>query len=95
MKKIQFYIGANNTTKQLEKDKALSILSGYYEGMNVTEIVGYWRGEKEDSLLVSVVMESVDYTMIKTVCKELNSKLDQQAIMVEVLDSNTIFISER
>jgi len=95
MKKINFYIGANNTTKIVEQEKALTILSEHYEGMNVTEILGYWRGQKEDSILVSIVCETVDYTLIKTVCKKLNTALDQQAIMVEVLDSNALFISER
>lgn len=95
MKKINFFIGANNTTKKVEQEKALTILASYYEGMNVTEVVGYWRGEREDSILVSIVCETVDFTLIKKVCKKLNTELDQQAIMVEVLDSNTLFISER
>lgn len=95
MKKINFYIGANNTTHQVEQDKALAILATHYEGMNVTEVIGYWRGQREDSILVSIVTETVDYTLIKAVCKKLNAELDQQAIMVEVLDSNTLFISER
>lgn len=95
MNKINFYIGANNTTKIVEKDKALSILSSHYEGVNVTEIMGYWKGDKEDSILVSIVCDVVDYTLIKTTCKELNRELNQQAIMVEVLPSNAMFITER
>ncbi len=95
MKKINFYIGSNNSTHILEKDKAIAVLSGHYEGMNISELVGVWKGVEEKSLLVSVVCETVDYTLIKTACKELNRQLDQQAIMVEVLDSNAMFISER
>jgi hypothetical protein len=95
MKKINFYIGSNNTTHILESDKALKILSSYYEGMSITEIVGYWKGAKENTILVSIMAESVDYTQVKTVCKKLNKTLDQQAIMVEILDSNTLFISDR
>ena len=95
MKKINFYIGANNKTNVLEKDKAISILSKTYEGMNVSELVGVWKGTKESSLLVSVVCEVVDYSQVKQVCKELNKELDQQAIMVEVLESNALFISDR
>ena len=95
MKKINFYIGSNNKTHKLEKEKALSILSSAYEGMSVSEIIGLWKGEKENSILVSVMTEKADYTQIKTICKELNRKLDQQAIMVEVLESNAIFISDR
>lgn len=95
MKKINFYIGANNTTKIVERDKALAILSASYEGMSVSDIMGYWRGEREQSILVSIMTETVDLSLVKTVCKHLNTELDQQAIMVEILDSNTLFISER
>lgn len=95
MKKINFYIGANNTTKIVEKERALAILAEHYEGMSVSEIMGYWRGEREQSILVSIMAEKVDLTLVKSVCKRLNSELDQQAIMVEILDSNTLFISER
>ena len=95
MKKINFYIGSNNKTGQLEKEKALSILSSYYEGMTTSELIGYWKGSQEKTLLVSIVSDAVDYTLIKKICRELNRELDQQAIMVEVLDSNAIFISDR
>lgn len=95
MKKINFYIGSNNDTHELEDDKALAILSSYYEGMNVTELIGYWQGVREKTLLVSIVCEAVDFTQVKTVCKQLNKELNQQAIMVEVLDSNALFISDR
>ena len=95
MKKINFYIGSNNKTQQLEKEKALKILSETYEGMSISEIVGYWQGEAEKTMLVMVICETVDYTQVKTVCKKLNNELDQQAIMVEILESNTMFISDR
>lgn len=95
MKKINYYIGSNNRTHELEKDKALTILSQAYEGMTTSELVGYWKGSSERTLLVSVVCDAVDYTQVKTICKQLNSELDQDAVMVEILDSNTLFISDR
>lgn len=95
MKKINYYIGSNNQTHIVETDKALAILSAHYEGMSVSELIGYWHGSQEKTMLVSIVCDKVDYSQIKAVCKQLNTELDQQAIMVEVLDSNTLFISER
>jgi len=92
MKKINYYIGSNNDTKELELPKALKILSFYYEGMSVSEIIGYWKGQSEKTALISIVCESVDYTQIKKVCGELNNELNQQAIMIEILASNTLFI---
>jgi len=95
MKKINYYIGSNNQTHIVEVDKALSILSSHYEGMSVSELIGYWKGSQEKTMLVSIVCETVNYSEVKQVCKELNTELDQQAIMVEILDSNTLFISDR
>lgn len=92
MKKISFYIGANNTTKILEREKALAILSKEYEGMNASELVGYWHGNSERTLLVNVVTESVDYTQVKRVCETLKRELMQDAIMVEIVESNTLFL---
>ena len=95
MKKINFYIGSNNQTHVVETEKALAILSTHYEGMSVSELVGYWKGQQEKTMLVSVVCTTVDLTQVKRVCQELNTALDQDAIMVEVLDSNTLFIDGR
>lgn len=95
MKKINFYIGSNNQTHQLEKSKALAILSSVYEGMSVSEIIGYWHGASEKTLLVSIMLNEVDLTVIKNVCKKLNTELNQDSIMVEILDSNTLFIDDR
>lgn len=95
MNKINYYIGSNNKTHLLEQDKALKILSSHYEGMNVSELIGYWKGNQEKTLLVSIVTTSINLTEIKQVCKELNTTLEQDAVMVEILDSNTLFISDR
>ena len=95
MKKINFYIGSNNKTHELEKDKALAIMSEAYEGMTTSELVGYWKGSQEKTLLVSIVCEEVDYTLVKSVCKQINNKLQQDAVMVEILDSNTLFIDDK
>ena len=95
MKKINYYIGSNNQSHVLELDKALVILSKVYEGMSISELVGYWKGQSEKTALISIVCETVDYTQVKEVCKDLNTVLNQDAIMVEVLDSNTLFIDDR
>ena len=63
--------------------------------MSTSELIGYWKGQQEKTLLVSIVCDVVDYTQVKSICKHLNRDLNQQAIMVEVLDSNTLFIDER
>ena len=90
MKKINYYIGSNKQTHVLETDKALAILSSHYEGKNVSELIRYWHGSKENTMLVSIVLDIVNYTKIKAICKELLIALDLQSIMAEVLISSYI-----
>ena len=94
MKKIKFYIGSNNATKKLEKLKALKIFSNEYEWMTTSEVVWYWKWEQEKTLLVEIICEAVDLTQVKRVSKTICKELKQEAVMVEILDTNTMFISE-
>ena len=90
-KKIYMYIGSNNTTHILEKEKAEAIVGKYFDGFTAFEVVGYWRGNKEKTLKIEIVAE-VDSAVIVRVAKELKKELEQDSIMVEVLESNAVFI---
>lgn len=92
MRKINFYIGSNNKTGELEKEKAIAIIAEEFEGFSVSELLGYWKSKSEKTLLVMVVVEKVDYTQLKRVCKKINKELEQEAVMIEILESNTLFI---
>lgn len=92
MKKINFFIGSNNKTKELEKSKAIKIASKYYDGLNASEMIEYWKGVAEKSLLISTFQEVANDDQIKALCNELKAELQQEAIGVEILESNTLFI---
>jgi len=92
MKKINFFIGSNNKTKELEASKAVKIASKYYDGLNASEMIGYWKGVAEKSLLISTFQDVANDDQIKALCQELKTELQQEAIGVEILESNTLFI---
>lgn len=92
MKKINFYIGSNNKTHELEKEKAIKIIAEEYEGFSVSELLGYWKSKSERTLLIMVVINDLDLSQVKRVCKKINKELEQEAVMVEILESNTLFI---
>jgi hypothetical protein len=92
MKKAIFYIGANNSTKELEKGKIEATLNAHFSGYSASEIVGYWQGSKERTLMVQVVTEDGD-AKLSSICKELCKVLEQDAVMLEIVESNIAFIS--
>ena len=93
MQKYYIYIGSNNQTHALESDKAIAIISKYFEGFTAYEVVGYWKGSKEKTLKVEVIAESTtsDPAIVRMI-KELKADLKQDAIMLEKITSNVAFI---
>lgn len=55
MQKARFYVGSNNTTHELERDKIEQVMAKRFEGFSAFEIVGYWKGSKEKTLLIEVI----------------------------------------
>jgi len=91
MKKAYIYIGSNNATRELESEKAISIISDHFDGFSAYEIIGFWKGSKEKTLKIEIVIDN-DTALIVKVCKELKTKLFQEAIMLEIVESNVAFI---
>ena len=91
MKKIYFYIGSNNETGLLEKEKAEAIIGKFFDGFTAFEVIGYWKGTKEKTLLIEVITE-VEAVVITRIAKELKQELKQEKILVEILNSTAVFI---
>lgn len=83
MQKYQLYVGANNTTKEVEKKKLVEVLSPVFTGFTWQEVQGFWAGEPENSVIVTLYSdESSDKVreLARNICREL----DQQAVLVEI-----------
>jgi len=92
MQKIRLYIGANNKTKELEREKVEKVLNDHYEGYSAFEIVGYWKGERERTLMIEVLSEEPGPVHAK-VAKQLKRECDQEAVLLEITEVNATFIN--
>lgn len=93
MQKYYIYIGSNNQTHALESEKAISIISKYFDGFSAYEIIGYWKGSQEKTLKIEIVAEAgTNDPAIVRMIKELKVDLNQDAIMLEKITSNVAFI---
>lgn len=77
---FKLYIGSNNQTKKLEKKRAVDITSSYFEGFSVSQILGFWKGKAEKTLLIEI--ETLEKSKIIELSKKLARELKQQAIGV-------------
>lgn len=91
MQKVYFYIGANNATGKLERDKAEEIIVKHFAEFSTYEIAGFWRGKKEPSLKVEILTEE-PITKIAAAARDLKEALQQEAVLMEVVESNFALI---
>ena len=88
----RLYIGANNKTKQVEYDRAMALISSYFEGFTAYQSKGYWKGQAENSLIVEISTDSEQGSVITKLCGELKTALQQQAIGLVVVNEGMKFI---
>lgn len=93
MQKYYIYIGSNNETHKLESKEAIETISKYFDGFTAYEVVGYWKGSQEKTLKVEIVSDEGqgDARIVKMI-KELKEVLHQDAILLEKIQSNSVFI---
>lgn len=82
MTTYKLYIGANNTTKQVEIDKIEQTLNGYFDGYTMEQATGYWLGNREASVVITVASE----IEIVPVIVELKHILQQDAIAYQEVE---------
>ena len=94
MKKITYIIGANNLTKLVETDKIESVLNKVYSGYTLSNTVDYRKGNKESSVKIEVLEQEKENIQeeVELIIKELKKVLKQDCIIVEINDTNALFL---
>ena len=96
MNKYNLYIGANNTTKELELDIIKNILNDFVKDFNtgytIVESVGIWNGQEEKSCIVTIFDTDMQMFDIVGICHVLKDKLQQDSILVEYIEAITKFV---
>jgi hypothetical protein len=71
------YIGSDNRTHRLERTKIERILARRHDGFTVSEAVGYWKGLRERTAVVSLAGERL---AVLASIADLKAELEQDAI---------------
>lgn len=79
----RLYIGANNTTKEVEIDSLKAVLNTFFDGYSLISSVGSWKGVEEKSVVVEIATDEV--SRVSELITTLKSKLQQESIGYMVL----------
>ena len=64
-----------------------SIINKYYEGFTLIKGEGFWRLQKENSLIIEIVTIDND-ELITTMAKEIKEANSQEAVLIQRIENN-------
>ncbi len=76
----------NKNHKAIEK-----IIAKYFEGFTLLKGNGFWRLQKENSLIIEIVTDDTD-KLINDLAKEIKEANKQQAVLVQKINNNQWFV---
>ena len=72
----------NKNLETIEK-----IVSKYYEGFTLVKGQGYWRLQKENSLIIEIVTDDTD-KLISDLALEIKKANKQEAVLIQKIANN-------
>lgn len=75
------FIGANNTTGEVELDKLTAVLNKKMEGYTIAHSIGFWQGTPEKSVMVHIVGDQTE-NEIEELASDIRKELEQQCVMM-------------
>ena len=74
-------------TERKNEAEIEKIVSKYYEGFTLVKSEGFWRLQKENSLIIEIVTEDSD-KLISNLAKEIKANNNQQAVLIQKIKNN-------
>lgn len=92
MYKAIYFVGADNTTKKLDRTAIANTFASHFEGFTISDAVGYWKGEQEPSARIEVLTDE-PAQKLQEIARTLCTLLSQEAVLLEIERNEYEFIS--
>ena len=82
-------------TEDMNQKGIESILNRHYEGYSILKSQGYWKLQKENSLIIEIITkdnEGKEDNTIREIAEEIKEANKQDAVLVQVFNNNQWFI---
>jgi hypothetical protein len=73
--------------KDIEK-----IVSRYFDGFTIIPALGYWKGERERSLIIEISSETDEESQIRQLASEIKLYNHQQSVLIERVQTADSFV---
>ena len=91
--KYVLYVGADNETREVDTDSINAYLSNFLDGYTLSHSIGLWKGETEESVIVTILTDQPLEAM-REITSDLRKLLKQTSIFMEVSEVNLIDVCQ-
>ena len=74
-------------TENKNQNAIEKIVNKYFEGFTLIKSEGYWRLQKENSLIIEIVTDDTD-KLINDLALEIKTVNNQEAILIQKINNN-------
>ena len=75
-------------TEDKNPEKIKKILSKYFDGFTLYKAQGFWRLQKENTLVIEILGASEIIDKVNKVAKRIKSENNQEAVLVQKIKNN-------
>lgn len=76
-------------TEDTNKDKIERILSNHFDGFTIYKAEGFWRLQKEKTLIIEILGSSDIADRVNSAAKEIKEENNQEAVLVQKIKNNS------
>jgi hypothetical protein len=69
------------------------LTAAHFDGFNITETTGYWKGQREDSIVIEIIAPGSDSLKVEALAGELRRELQQEAVLVTATEIESFLIN--
>ena len=71
-------------TERKNEYQMCAILSAQFEAFTITKTVGYWKGQEEQSIIITIIADSTDSTreQVSSVASRIRSVNKQECVLI-------------
>jgi len=79
-------------TANVNQDKIEKIVGKRYDGFTIVHGTGFYKKQKENSLIIEIVTDENEVENIKSIASEIKETNKQDAVLVQKIENNQWFI---
>lgn len=79
-------------TEDLNRKEVIKIITKYYQGFTIIEATGFWRLNKEKTIIIEIVTVGLFFGNIENIVDEIKKLNNQESILVARISGDSSFI---